>query len=134
MRTDQTPTKRKKTRQTKPQTPKSDFFTTLCRSDLKEECVKELKFHPTRKWRFDYAIPAHKIAVEVEGGVWTGGRHTSPKGFLNDIEKYNTATLMGWRVFRTTPDELCTNATLQLLRDAISRVAETPITETATEK
>lgn len=101
---------------------------------MKEECVKELKFHPTRKWRFDYAIPAHKIAVEVEGGVWTGGRHTSPKGFLNDIEKYNTATLMGWRVFRTTPDELCTNATLQLLRDAISRVAETPISETATEK
>ena len=134
MRTDQTPTKRKKTQQTKPQAPKSDFFTTLCRSDWKEECVKELKFHPTRKWRFDYAIPAHKIAVEVEGGVWTGGRHTSPKGFLNDIEKYNTATLMGWRVFRTTPDELCTNATLQLLRDAISRVAETPITETATEK
>lgn len=126
--------RRKKTRQTKPQPPKSDFFTTLCRSDLKEECVKEFKFHPIRKWRFDYAIPAHKIAVEVEGGVWTGGRHTSPKGFLGDMEKYNTATLMGWRVFRTTPDGLCTNATLQLLREAISRVAETPITETTTEK
>lgn len=118
-------TRAKKTRQTKPQTPKTDFFTLLCRSDLKVECVKEHKFHPTRKWRFDYAIPEHKIALEVEGGVWTGGRHTSPKGFLNDMEKYNTATLMGWRVFRTIPDELHTNATLQMLRTAMASSAAT---------
>lgn len=117
---EQVPTKRKKTRQAKLQTPKSDFFTVLCRSDLKVECVKEHKFHPTRKWRFDYAIPAHKIAIEVEGGVWTGGRHTSPKGFLNDMEKYNTATIMGWRLLRTTPDRLCSNETLQMVRDIIA--------------
>lgn len=83
------------------------------------ECVKEYKFHPTRRWRFDYAIPKHKIALEVEGGVWTGGRHTSPKGFLGDIEKYNTATLMGWRVFRTTPDELYKLSTINLIKAAI---------------
>ena len=116
----QTPTKRKKTRQTKPQTPKSDFFTLLCKSDLKLDCIKEHKFHPVRKWRFDYAIPTAKIAIEVEGGVWTGGRHTSPKGFLNDIEKYNTATIMGWRLLRTTPDRLCSNETLQMVRDIIA--------------
>lgn len=110
----------KKTRQTKPKAPKTDFFTLLCRSDLKVECVKEYKFHPTRKWRFDYAIPAHKIAIEVEGGVWTGGRHTSPKGFLGDMEKYNTATIMGWRLLRTTPDRLCSNETLQMVRDIIA--------------
>ncbi len=109
----------KKTRQTKPKAPKTDFFTILCRSDLKVECVKEYKFHPVRKWRFDYAIPAHKIAIEVEGGVWTGGRHTSPKGFLGDMEKYNTATAMGWRVLRTVPDELCTNATLNMIRETM---------------
>lgn len=119
------PTKAKKTRQTKPQPSKTDFFTTLCRSDLKVECVKEYKFHPTRRWRFDYAIPNHKIALEVEGGVWTGGRHTSPKGFLGDVEKYNTATLMGWRVLRTIPDELHTNATLQMLRTAMQTSAAT---------
>ncbi|MCM1066822.1 MAG: endonuclease domain-containing protein [Muribaculaceae bacterium] len=93
---------------------------------MKAECVKEYKFHPTRRWRFDYAIPEHKIALEVEGGVWTGGRHTSPKGFLNDMEKYNTATLMGWRVFRTIPDELHTNTTLQMLRTAMETSAATP--------
>ena len=113
-------TKRKKTRQTKPQTPKSDFFTLLCKSDLKLDCIKEHKFHPVRRWRFDYAIPTAKIAIEVEGGVWTGGRHTSPKGFLNDMEKYNTAAIMGWRLLRNTPDRLCSNETLQMVRDIIA--------------
>ncbi|MGN0206795.1 MAG: hypothetical protein ACI4BC_06090 [Muribaculaceae bacterium] len=122
-KTDKVPTKRKKKPQTKPKTPKSDFFTILCRSDLKVECVKEHKFHPTRKWRFDYAIPEHKIAIEVEGGVWTGGRHTSPMGFLNDMEKYNTATIMGWRVLRTIPGELCNNSTLQMVRDIMAHKA-----------
>lgn len=117
---EQVPTKCKKTRQTKPQTPKSDFFTLLCKSDLKLDCIKEHKFHPVRRWRFDYAIPTAKIAIEVEGGVWTGGRHTSPKGFLNDMEKYNTATIMGWRLLRTTPDRLCSNETLQMVRDIIA--------------
>lgn len=96
-----------------------DVFTVLCQTDLGEECVKEYQFHPTRRWRFDYAIPAHKIAVEVEGGVWTGGRHIRPQGFLGDIEKYNTATIMGWRVFRTTPEKLLRTATLKMLKKAI---------------
>ena len=98
----------------------TDVFTAICKADLRVECVKEYHFHPTRKWRFDYAIPQHKIAVEVEGGVWTGGRHVNPKGFLGDIEKYNTATLMGWRVFRTTPDDLYRLATINLLKNAIN--------------
>ena len=97
----------------------SDLFTVLCRSDLGVECVKEYRFHSTRKWRFDYAIPEHKIAIEVEGGVWTGGRHTSPKGFLGDMEKYNTATVMGWRVLRTTPEDLLARATFLMIRRTI---------------
>lgn len=110
----------RKKRQTASKTPARDVFTVICKTDLKVECVKEFKFHPVRKWRFDYAIPEHKIALEVEGGVWTGGRHTSPKGFLGDIEKYNTATLMGWRVFRTTPEDLYKTATIKLIKTAIS--------------
>lgn len=104
---------------TKPKPPQTDAFTLLCKSELGMECVKEHKFHPVRKWRFDYAIPAALVALEVEGGVWTGGRHINPKGFLNDMEKYNTATLMGWSVYRTTPDDLYTGKTLTLLKTAI---------------
>lgn len=116
---DQSNHKKPKARKTGNSQKIRDVFTVLCFSDLHVECVKEFKFHPTRRWRFDYAIPEHKIAVEVEGGVWTNGRHTRPQGFLGDIEKYNTATLMGWRVFRTTPTELVRTATLKMLKQAI---------------
>lgn len=112
----------KKSRQRSNSPKITDVFTTICKTDLHVVCVKEFKFHPVRKWRFDYAIPEHKIALEVEGGVWTGGRHTSSVGFMKDMEKYNTATLMGWRVFRTTPDELYRLKTLNLLKTAISGV------------
>lgn len=84
----------------------SDTFTRVAEKFFGVEVVKEYKFHTTRRWRFDYAIVDHKIAIEVEGGVWTSGRHTRSKGFLKDMEKYNTATSMGWRLLRTTPDEL----------------------------
>lgn len=111
---------KKKSRQTANQQKIRDVFTIICKTDLNVECVKEHRFHPKRMWRFDYAIPEHKIAIEVEGGVWTGGRHIRPQGFLGDIEKYNTATLMGWRVFRVMPDDLYKTATLNLIKAAIS--------------
>lgn len=84
------------------------------------EVVKEFRFHPTRRWRFDYAILSHKIALEVEGGVFTGGRHTRSKGFLGDMEKYNEAARLGWTVVRVIPAELYTRKTVQLLRDLIN--------------
>lgn len=67
----------------------------------------EYKFCPTRKWRFDYAWPLpSKVAVEIEGAVWTHGRHTRGAGFVADMSKYNEAGKLGWRVFRFTPQQL----------------------------
>jgi very-short-patch-repair endonuclease len=66
---------------------------------------KEYRFHPKRRWRFDFAWPTQKIAVEIEGGVWSYGRHTRGSGFLADMDKYNMAGALGWRVFRFTPDQ-----------------------------
>lgn len=77
---------------------------------------REYQFCPGRKWRFDFALVKHvsvmtsdgpigstlKVAVEIEGGVHSGGRHTRGEGFIADIEKYNTAALMGWLVLRYT--------------------------------
>ena len=111
--------KAKKTIKKPKNTQKSDVFTQICKKGLNVEVVKEYRFHPIRKWRYDYAIPQLKIALEVEGGVWTGGRHTRGTGFLKDIEKYNTGTLMGWRIFRTTPSELLSSNTIDLLKEAI---------------
>jgi len=62
----------------------------------------EVTFYDSRKWRFDFAWVELMLAVEVEGGTWTGGRHVRPKGFEDDCEKYNKAATMGWKVIRVT--------------------------------
>lgn len=66
----------------------------------------EYKFDPVRRWRIDYAFPAERIAVEIEGGVYTRGRHTRGKGFENDMEKYNALAEAGWRLLRYTPTKI----------------------------
>ena len=76
-----------------------ETFALQCRA-MKLEPVRELKFHPVRKWRFDFAFPDRMVAVECEGGVWTQGRHTRGSGVVADMEKYNEAACMGWSVFR----------------------------------
>ena len=66
--------------------------------------ISEHKFHPTRKWRFDFAMPALMLAIEIEGGGWSGGRHTTGAGFAKDLEKYDAAHRLGWTVYRCSPD------------------------------
>lgn len=83
------------------------------------ECVREHQFSPPRRWRFDFAVPALKIAIEVEGGVFTNGRHVRGVGFMKDMEKYNTATAEGWRLFRTTPAQMATRDVLDYVANLI---------------
>lgn len=59
--------------------------------------VREYRFCE-RRWRFDYAHPGTRIAIELNGGVWSGGRHVRGAGYLRDREKVNAAQLLGWRV------------------------------------
>jgi very-short-patch-repair endonuclease len=66
----------------------------------------EFRFHPTRKWRADYAHIESRTLIELEGGVWVGGRHTRAAGFVADAEKYLEATLSGWRVVRLVDSQL----------------------------
>lgn len=61
--------------------------------------VKELKFHPTRRWRFDWAIPEKKWAVEFNGGVFMNkSGHSNAAGQTRDQEKMNQAQILGWKV------------------------------------
>lgn len=69
--------------------------------------VKEYKFSDGRRFRFDYYHIAG-VAIELEGGVWTKGRHTRPSGFLNDMEKYNLAASLGILVFRIPSHDIST--------------------------
>ncbi|EZH76610.1 hypothetical protein [Aeromonas hydrophila] len=66
----------------------------------------ELLFHPKRKWRFDYAWEEQKLALEVHGGIHSGGRHTRGRGFVEDRAKMNEATLLGWTVLEVTPEHI----------------------------
>ena len=67
--------------------------------------VREYKFHDKRKWRADFCQPVYKIIVEIEGGIFVGGRHTRGAGFIKDMEKYNSATVLGYSVLRFTPEQ-----------------------------
>lgn len=68
--------------------------------ELGVEYEPEYRFHPTRKWRVDFALVGPRIAIEVEGAIWTAGRHTRGSGFIKDIDKYNALALAGWRLLR----------------------------------
>lgn len=61
---------------------------------------REFKFDVERDWRIDFAWPAWKIAVEIEGGTYRHGRHVRPDGFRKDCIKYNRLALLGWTLFR----------------------------------
>lgn len=61
----------------------------------------EYRFDETRLWKFDYVLSKNlEIAAEYEG--LSGGRHQRDIGYTNDVEKYNCATLQGWKVYRFT--------------------------------
>lgn len=98
---------------------KAKLFTLACQGAGIPRAQTEFTFHPTRKWRFDYAWPEFRLALEVEGGAWTNGRHTRGSGFVRDLEKYSEAAALGWRIIRVVPDDLFTAKTFSLVRRAM---------------
>lgn len=81
--------------------------------------ASEYRFHETRKWRVDFAFEKQRVAVEVEGGVWTGGRHTRGGGFEDDCTKYNALALAGWRLLRFTGAMVKSGVALSTIEQAI---------------
>lgn len=91
--------------------------------------VREHPFHPLQRhrplqlrMRFDLAWPEQRVALEIDGGVWTGGRHVRPGGFLGDHRKRNEAARYGWRIVYTTwqAAEESTSVLASILRDALA--------------
>jgi hypothetical protein len=93
--------------------------------------TKEAQFHPTRKWRFDFLLyrwegtgllaariaEPLRIAVEIEGAIWSRGRHTRGKGYQADLDKYNAATMMGYRVLRFSTHDVLTGRAKAFLKE-----------------
>lgn len=100
---------------------KIDLFPLACEKMGLPAPKKEYRFHPVRKWRIDYYFEANgrRVGLEVEGGVWTGGRHTRGAGFKGDMEKYNAAGAMGVTIIRVVPGDLLKIETFELIKKTL---------------
>lgn len=92
--------------------------------DLSYAVTRELRFHPVRRWRFDLALEALKLAIEVDGGLWIRGRHARPAGIIADNEKINNATLLGWRVLKVTTQQVRNGYAADLVKLAVAAAAK----------
>lgn len=107
--------------------PESELVATLWRdlglAGLREGWVKEHRFHPDRKWRFDLAHPETMVAVECDGMLpGRGGRHQRMDGFSKDCDKLNQAALLGWLVLRFTRQHIVDQfSAIPLIVDALKR-------------
>lgn len=81
-------------------------FINLCRTLGLPDPEFEHRFSVSRKWRFDIAWPEKKVAIEVQGGLFTGGRHVRGAALLREYEKLNHACAAGWAVFLFTPQQI----------------------------
>lgn len=84
---------------------------------------REFRFHPPRQFRFDLAWPDRKLAVEVEGGTWSGGRHSRGSGMEKDMEKYNLAVIDGWKVLRVNNHHVEDGRALAWITEALEVAA-----------
>jgi len=94
------------------------------RRGLDRGMVREYEFAKTigRNWRADFCWPAARAIFECDGGVWIrNGRHTG-SGREDDAVRDAAATLLGWRVFRVTPNILRSGACWSWLQSALSGV------------
>lgn len=99
---------------------KMNLHTLMLTEGTGHKPTPEYRFDSERRWRFDYAWPDFKVAVEQEGAVWVQGRHTRGSGFVKDMEKYNRAAELGWRVLRYQPKDLLKTATLAQIKTTIA--------------
>jgi len=85
--------------------------------------IPEYRFHSERRWRFDFAWPLAKLAVEIEGGIsrWKPGRHQRDYGYQGDLDKYNAAVLSGWRLLRFSPLDVMQGKAIEAVKTAIDQ-------------
>lgn len=79
---------------------------------LEHALNRQFIFHPRRKWAFDFAFQHERVALEVDGGTFKGGRHTTGLGFEADCEKLNEAAVLGWKVLRVTARHIKSGAAI----------------------
>ncbi len=72
--------------------------------------------YPPRKWRVDFLLREQKIVIEVEGGIWSNGRHQRGTGFEEDCNKYNSLAIMGYKVLRFSSGQVKKGEVVEFLK------------------
>lgn len=67
---------------------------------------REYRFHESRLWRLDFWFGDAKLAIEIDGGGWTNGRHSRGEGIERDCEKASHVAMAGYRLMRVTPGQV----------------------------
>jgi len=92
----------------------------ICRTHQIAVPQAEYRFHPTRKWRLDFAWPSQRVAMEIDGGAFIGGRHMRGTGWLKDAEKRRELAAMGWKLLPVAPREVRTGVWVVPLMRALT--------------
>ena len=94
-----------------------EAFQTFLRIFKARTAVRNFRFHPTRKWELDFAWPALKVGIEIQGGIFRpgGGAHSRPANILRDLAKHNALLDLGWRVWEVLPRDCRSGAAVQNL-------------------
>lgn len=95
------------------------FMQQLKLSNLPEP-QREYRFHPKRRFRFDFAWPDRKLALECDGGVYSAGRHNRGKGMEDDNIKFAEAIKLGWRVLRFSTGQVRKGIALKYVEEILA--------------
>ena len=101
----------------------SSLFELHIRAEKLPSPDKEYRFHPVRKFRFDFCWPEKLVAVEIDGATWTGGRHTRGNGYENDCYKMALAISLGWSVYRFTTGMVEDGTAIRFVAEHLRRVS-----------
>ncbi len=84
--------------------------------------VGQHRFVPGRQFRFDRCWPDRLVAAEVQGGIWSGGRHARGSGIAAECIKFSIAAALGWRVLPLTDEMIESGQAVELIRQALEIV------------
>lgn len=95
------------------------LFLAACKAHGVPEPIEEYEFCPGRKWRFDYCWADFDLALEVQGGLFNGGRHVRGPALLEEHEKLNEAAVRGWRILFCTPAAVDDGSIFPIIKRAV---------------
>lgn len=99
----------------------AEFILQLRAYQLMDGCELEFRFDPVRRWRFDFAWPEERLAVELQGGIWQGkSGHNTGKGLLRDMEKGNAAQAAGWSVLHFAAEHLADRSAVMMVSEMLA--------------